>query len=62
MIFLKSNRFYGALLIEMKTDEGKQSQHQKEWQQKITGDGYKYVIVRSLEEFQNQIKQYLADD
>ena len=62
LIFLKSNRFYGALLIEMKTDEGKQSQHQKEWQQKITNDGYKYVIVRSLDEFQKEINQYLADD
>ena len=62
LIFLKSNRFYGALLIEMKIDEGKQSQHQKEWQQKITNDGYKYVIVRSLDEFQKEINQYLADD
>ena len=62
LIFLKSNRFYGALLIEMKTDEGKQSQHQKEWQQKITNDGYKYVIVRSLDEFKKEINQYLADD
>lgn len=62
LIFLKSNRFYGALLIEMKSDEGKQSKHQKDWQQKITNDGYKYVIVRSLDEFQKEIKQYLSDD
>lgn len=62
LIFLKSNRFYGALLIEMKTEEGRQSQNQKDWQQRITNDGYKYVIIRSLEEFQKEIKQYLADD
>ena len=62
LILLKSNRFYGALLIEMKTPEGRQSDTQKEWQQKITDDGFKYVIVRSLEDFQREVKQYLEDD
>ena len=62
LILLKSNRFYGALLIEMKTPEGRQSDTQKEWQQKITEDGYKYVVVRSLEDFQREIKLYLEDD
>ena len=62
LILLKSNRFYGALLIEMKTPEGRQSDTQKEWQQKITNDGFKYVIVRSLEDFQREVKQYLEDD
>lgn len=62
LILLKSNRFYGALLIEFKTPEGRQSDTQKEWQQKITNDGFKYVIVRSLEDFQREVKQYLEDD
>ena len=62
LILLKSNRFYGALLIEMKTPEGRQSDTQEEWQQKITNDGFKYVIVRSLEDFQREVKLYLEDD
>lgn len=62
LILLKSNRFYGALLIEMKTPEGRQSDTQKEWQQKITNDGFKYVIIRSLEDFQREVKQFLEDD
>ena len=62
LILLKPNRFYGALLIETKTPDGRQSDTQKEWQQKITEDGYKYVIVRSLEDFQREIKLYLEDD
>lgn len=62
LILLKSNRFYGALLIEMKTKTGRQSDSQKEWQHKITADGYKYVVVRSLEDFQREIKDYLAED
>lgn len=62
LILLKSNRFYGALLIEMKTPEGRQSDTQKEWQQKITDDGFKYVIIRSLEDFQREVKLYLEYD
>lgn len=62
LILLKLNRFYGALLIEMKTPEGRQSQSQKDWQQKITNDGYKYVVVRSFEDFQREVRQYLSDE
>lgn len=61
LILLYPNRFYGALLVEMKTKEGRQSELQKEWQSKITADGYKYVVVRSLEDFQQEIKNYLSD-
>lgn len=62
LILLKSNRFYGALLIEMKTPKGSQSDSQKEWESKITQDGYKYVIIRSLDEFRKVVKQYLSDE
>lgn len=62
LILLKPNRFYGALLIEMKTPEGRQSESQKDWQQKITNDGYKYVVVRSFEDFQREVRQYLSDE
>lgn len=62
LILLKSNRFYGALLIEMKTPEGRQSESQKEWESKITQDGYKYVIIRSLDEFRKVVKQYLSEE
>lgn len=61
LILLKSNRFYGALLIEMKTKTGRQSDSQKGWEQNIINDGYKYVVVRSLEEFQREVRQYLND-
>ena len=61
LIFLKSNRCYGALLIETKTKKGTQRNSQKEWESKITADGYKYVIVRSLNEFIEVITDYLKD-
>lgn len=61
LIFLKSNRFYGALLIEMKTPKGRQQETQKEWERKITADGYKYVVCRSVSEFMQEIDDYLKD-
>lgn len=61
LILLKGNRFYGALLIEMKTATGRQSAAQREWQGCITTDGYKYVVCRSLDEFAEEVEAYLAD-
>lgn len=61
LIFLKPNRFYGALLIEMKTPKGRQQETQKEWERKITADGYKYVVCRSVSEFMQEIDDYLKD-
>lgn len=61
LIFLKSNRFYGALLIEMKTPKGRQQETQKDWERKITADGYKYVVCRSVGEFMDEIEDYLKD-
>jgi hypothetical protein len=40
------------LCIEMKDETGKQSQAQKDWQQVAESTGCKYVIIRSLAEFQ----------
>ncbi len=59
LILLKSNRFYGALLIETKTKKGIQRQSQKELEAKITADGYKYVICRSLDDFIKVVTDYL---
>lgn len=60
LILLKSNRFYGALLIEMKTPKGRQEPEQREWQKAITADGYKYVICRSFDDFQREVTDYLS--
>lgn len=61
LILLKSNRQYGALLIETKTKKGTQSDSQKEWESKIVKDGYKYVVCRSLEEFIEVVNDYLTE-
>lgn len=61
LIFLKSNRHYGALLIEVKTPKGRQQQNQKEWERKIIQDGYKYVVIHSAEEMLKEIEAYLIE-
>ena len=60
LILLKSNAEYGALLIEMKTRTGRQSEQQKQWQVQIEKDGYHYVVCRSLEDFMTEVNNYLA--
>ena len=50
---------YNALCIEMKTPTGTQQQVQKDWQQIVELAGSKYVVCRSLDEFMNEINNYL---
>jgi hypothetical protein len=38
------------VFIECKTPTGKQSQEQKQWQKLIEENGYRYEIVRSIED------------
>ena len=61
LILLKSNNDYHALLIEMKTSKGHQSDNQKAWEKAIVPDGYRYVVVRSFEDFMREIRCYLAE-
>ena len=63
LILLKSNRDYGALLIEMKTQKGTQSNSQKKWQLTLCSeDEYKYVVCRSLDDFIREVSDYLKND
>lgn len=50
---------YHAACIEFKTDIGRQSDAQKEWQRLVSEQGYLYIVIRSLEEFQSFIEKYL---
>ena len=50
-----------GLCIEFKTDIGRQSPAQAEWQVKVEAQGYRYEVVRSLEEFKKLIIEYEND-
>lgn len=53
MIMLLPNE---VLFIEFKDSKGKQSDNQKEFEQIVTNLGFEYHLVRSLEQFQEIIK------
>lgn len=62
LILLKPNKEYGALLIEMKTETGRQSDGQKKWESLVTSENeYKYVICRSLDDFMEEVNNYLKN-
>lgn len=51
-----------ATMIELKTEEGYQSKEQKEWQSRIEKAGFKYYVIRSLEEFQQLINKLIQSN
>lgn len=48
-----------GLFIEFKADKGKQSENQIAFEKAVTTTGYKYVIIRTFDEFKNLIEDYL---
>lgn len=61
LILLVASQDYHALLIELKTRTGRQQESQKEYQRLIEEQGYKYLIVRTLEQFQQEVNTYLSE-
>ena len=59
LILLVRRGGYGGLLIEMKTDKGRQSPEQKAWQKAVEAEGYLYKVCRNLDEFIAIITEYL---
>lgn len=60
MILLIPKKGYASLCIEFKTEKGRQTQNQKDWQRVAEMHGNKYVIVRSFDEFVKAITAYLC--
>lgn len=50
--------FGQVIFIENKTENGRQSNHQKEFQQHVESLGFPYYICRSLEDFKTIIYSY----
>ena len=61
MILLIPRHGYGCLCVEFKTKGGLQSASQKQWQADTEAHGNKYVVVRSIDEFVNEVKNYLSE-
>jgi len=52
LIVIKQNE---VIFVEVKTEVGKQSKEQKAFEAKVQSLGFKYILVRSLEDFQKKI-------
>jgi len=59
LILLVPCKGYASLCIEMKSETGKQSPDQKEWQQECERVGNKYVLANDIEVFIKEINNYL---
>ena len=57
MILKPNNKYYG-LFVEMKTDKGKQSDNQIDFEMYCVHHHYKYSIARSLDEFISIVENY----
>jgi len=54
MIWLSSK---GAVFLEFKDERGRQSLSQKWWQGVVEAVGYRYVVIRSVEDFQKMLAE-----
>ena len=50
---------YHGLFIELKTEKGKQSQEQKDFQKMVEASDYKYVVIRSFDDFKECITDWI---
>lgn len=61
VLLLQPNHFFHGFFIEFKTDKGRQSESQKTFEKYCKEHGYKYLIIRNLDVFINEIKKYLMN-
>jgi len=59
LLLLTPRNGFGCLCIEMKTETGKQSELQVQWQKEAENLGNKYVLCRTFEQFRSEILNYL---
>ena len=53
------DKWYTSLCIEVKSEIGKQSEFQIKWQKAAEEHGAKYIVVRDLDSFMNEINDYI---
>lgn len=61
VILLIPRNGYGSLCIEFKTEDGQQSDNQKEFQRQAEAAGNKYVVARSVMDAIQAVRDYLKN-
>lgn len=59
VILLIPSSGYASLCLEFKTQTGRQQDTQKAWQKAAETAGNKYTVIRSFDEFRNEVTNYL---
>jgi hypothetical protein len=52
---------YPSLCIEMKAEDGSQSENQEKWQRSCEAAGNRYVVCRTLDSFMEEVNAYLKN-
>jgi hypothetical protein len=60
MILLVPRGSFSSLCIEFKTDRGRQTDSQRDWQALTEQNSNKYVVCRSFDEFREAVEMYLT--
>ena len=61
LILLVAANGYHALMLELKTRTGRQQDSQKDYQKRVEEQGYRYVVIRSFDQFQQEVNTYLSE-
>ncbi len=61
LIIFKANKNFHGLMIEFKSETGYQTKEQKEFQIRAEKEKYKYIIIKSLQQFISEIQNYLSN-
>ena len=59
LLLLTPRNGFGCLCIEMKTETGRQTELQSQWQIEAEKSGNKYVLCRNFDQFRNEVLKYL---
>lgn len=59
-LLLIPNKDFHGLCIEFKTEKGRQSVYQKDFQTAVEAQGYKYEIIKNLDTFIAVVENYLS--
>lgn len=62
LLLLVARKGFHGLCIEMKREDSKsrQVESQKVFERNVTSQGYKYVVIRSEEDFKREVSEYLV--
>ncbi len=61
LILAVPNKDYPVLFIEMKTEKGRQTENQKDFEENVLNQGYDYRVVRSLKSFIEIVNQHIKN-